>query len=152
MRRIMALTATFIFLMVVPNVRTALNRDRQKRTLADMRTIATALEARATDENTYAIGLKGRQSNGNDFAALTPVSFKESAGALAPRYIRKLPRFDGWGNEFEIRVGARSYAIRSGGSDGQFDADSYTNRTTSTFREDLVFSDGNFLQYPEGIT
>src|ERR1700704_2238101 len=39
--------------IAIPNMLTALQRSRQKRTMADMRTIATAWEARATDVNKY---------------------------------------------------------------------------------------------------
>src|SRR6202171_2631010 len=39
--------------IVIPNLLTAVQRSKQKRTMADMRTIATAWEARATDVNRY---------------------------------------------------------------------------------------------------
>ena len=39
--------------IAIPNLLTAMQRAKQKRTMADMRTIATAWEARATDINTY---------------------------------------------------------------------------------------------------
>src|SRR5438270_13990627 len=37
--------------IAIPNLLTAMQRSKQKRTMADMRTIATAWEARATDVN-----------------------------------------------------------------------------------------------------
>ena len=39
--------------IAIPNLLTAMQRSKQKRTMADMRTIATAWEARATDINRY---------------------------------------------------------------------------------------------------
>ena len=39
--------------IAIPNLLTAMKRSKQKRTMADMRTIATAWEARATDVNRY---------------------------------------------------------------------------------------------------
>lgn len=82
---------------------------------------------------------------------MTRVPLDELERALSPTYIRKLPRLDGWGNEFEVRVSAKSYAIRSRGSDDRFDADTYEmNHVTTSFDEDIVFSDGSFFQYPEG--
>ena len=39
--------------IAIPNLLTAMQRAKQKRTMADMRTIATAWEARATDVNKY---------------------------------------------------------------------------------------------------
>jgi type IV pilus assembly protein PilA len=39
--------------IAIPNLLTAMQRSKQKRTMADMRSIATAWEARATDVNKY---------------------------------------------------------------------------------------------------
>ena len=39
--------------IAIPNLLTAMQRAKQKRSMADMRTIATAWEARATDMNRY---------------------------------------------------------------------------------------------------
>ncbi len=39
--------------IAIPNLLTAMQRAKQKRTMADIRAIATAWEARATDMNTY---------------------------------------------------------------------------------------------------
>src|SRR5262249_60339143 len=39
--------------IAIPNLLTAMQRSKQKRTMANMRTIATAWEARATDTNKY---------------------------------------------------------------------------------------------------
>src|SRR4030095_4136755 len=39
--------------LAIPNLLTAMQRSKQKRTMADVRTIATAWEARATDLNKY---------------------------------------------------------------------------------------------------
>lgn len=50
-----AVIVAFFSIMIIPNLLTARNRSRQKRTMADVRTIATALEARASDLNSYTI-------------------------------------------------------------------------------------------------
>ena len=140
-----------MFAIAAPNFLTAHHRSRQKRTMADMRSLANALEARATDADTYAIGAARVCGNICAFASMTTVPLDELERALSPVYIRKLPRLDGWGNEFEVRVSAKSYAIRSRGSDDRFDANSYAmNHVTRSFEEDIVFSDGSFFQYPEG--
>src|SRR5213076_3437685 len=46
--------------IAIPNLLTAMQRSKQKRTMADIRSIATAWEARATDMNNY--GAAGGQS------------------------------------------------------------------------------------------
>jgi type II secretory pathway pseudopilin PulG len=137
--------------IAVPNMWTAQQRSMQRRTMADIRSLATALEARATDLDTYAIGTARVCANSCAFGSMTRVPLDEVERTLSPTYIRKLPRLDGWGNEFEVRVSAKSYAIRSRGSDDRFEVKTYdAPRTIASFEEDIVFSDGNFVQYPEG--
>jgi general secretion pathway protein G len=152
-----ALVASFM----VPNLLKAMDRSRQKRTMADMRTIATALEARATDLNSYTIVPYARDTSPGKrveaFATLHRETFSDLEHALVPKYIRELPRQDGWGVDFDIRTGnynakgeAMLYALRSYGSDRRAEGDSYAGRPTKTFDEDIVYSLGNFFQYPEG--
>jgi hypothetical protein len=43
------------------------------------------------------------------------------------------------------------YTVRSAGSDRVFQKQPYEFRTTTDFQEDILLSEGNFLQYPEGI-
>lgn len=146
---IIVIVTSFIGGVAVPNVLESLNRSRQKRSMADMRSLAMALEARATDTNMYSIGSTPVASTATDFTSLTPVSLDTVHGALSPKYIRKMPRVDGWGNEFEVRVGVKSYAIRSRGSDGYADPEIRFNYRIQSYEEDLVFAGGNFIQYPE---
>jgi general secretion pathway protein G len=132
----------FLAAIAVPNVLTARNRGRQKRTMADMRTIATAWEARATDLNSYSAGA----------SHVTPAQL---ASVLAPTYIKRLPRTDGWGTEFkfstddEIAGQAQTYVIRSLGSDRQADAIADARGETHSFTADVIYSNGSFTQYPE---
>src|SRR5713101_1111581 len=77
--------------IAIPNLLTAMQRSKQKRTMADMRTIATAWEARATDVNKYnAAG-----------AATVTVPNATLDTMLAPTYIKVLPSKDGWGNAYK---------------------------------------------------
>lgn len=146
---IIVISVGSVLAFVVPNVLTALNTSRQKRSMADMRSLATALEARATDTNTYAIDSLPVSSTATDFTALTPVPLDAVERALIPKYMRKPVRLDGWGNEFEFRLSAKTYAIRSRGSDGDADPVIRFNYRIQSFEEDLVFIGGNFTQYPE---
>src|SRR5258708_18874749 len=70
--------------IAIPNLLIAVQRSKQKRTMADMRSIATAWEARATDVNRYnAAGVTIPKAYGtllNPTHHLTPsyvVSFKQ---------------------------------------------------------------------------
>lgn len=134
--------------IAVPNLLTAMQRSKQKRTMADIRTIATALEARATDTNEY--------PRANDMAALR--------GVLTPKYVKSVPAIDGWGHPLRYECwetapngGGKcdTYALGSGAKDGAFEHESlrqYESGTATTnFDCDIVYSNGNFVQYPAGV-
>jgi type II secretion system protein G len=136
--------------IAVPNLLSAMQRAKQKRTMADMRSIGAAWEARAVDMNRY------------NAAATVPtlavdVTGSQLAGALTPTYIKQLPLKDGWNNPllFSIDVAwatapvGKTYQIRSYGKDGLVDA-SLGGQTTN-FDCDLIYSEGHFEQYPEGV-
>ena len=70
-----------------------MQRSKQKRTMADMRTIATAWEARATDMNRYdAAGVP------STLAGSARQLRRRWTRMLSPTYIKTLPQNDGWGN------------------------------------------------------
>src|SRR3954447_11904636 len=108
--------------IAIPNLLTAMQRAKQKRTMADMRSIATAWEARATDVNRYnAAGVTAGPSQLVDPSALS--------GALTPTYIKNLPLKAGWGTAYEfgtdVALGngtgaaAQQDGIQSAGGDGK---------------------------------
>ncbi len=82
--------------IAVPNLLTALNRARQKRTIADMRSIALAWEARSIENNGYTAAAATFT-----FPAV-PISFTELNGLLVPDYIQPIPQYDAWGTPFEF--------------------------------------------------
>lgn len=142
--------------VVVPNLLNAMNRAKQKRSMADMRTVATAIEARATETRRYDLAPFAQPlPKGDPLRAdtLRRVTYEELSRSLKPTYIRKLPRLDGWGTELDVRIDGESslYIVRSAGSDRLFQKQPYRFGVTQDFQEDILLSEGNFLQYPEGI-
>ena len=146
--------------IAIPNLLTAMQRSKQKRSMADMRTIATAWEARATDVNKYnAAGTISAISICTNTATQTQLS-----GALCPTYIKLLPSKDGWGNKLKFMLDqpwndakpAQNYIVWSAAKDGDsagtggFNTSAAGGATTS-FNDDIIFSNGVFLQYPEGV-
>lgn len=148
--------------IAIPNLLTAMQRAKQKRTMTDIRGIATAWEARATDANAYngaALTLPGDPSG----ITWTQVPYNVLVTHLTPTYIRTLPAKDGWSNNFEYYldgpnppvdiaaggVAANAYVIRSAGRDGTF-VDPVGGATTD-FRCDIVYTNGTFVQFPEGV-
>src|SRR5688572_4162078 len=91
--------------IAIPNLLAAMQRTRQKRTMADMRTVATAWESRATDMSSYAAaGLEWPDAT-TDVGYLLP--------GLMPTYVGKVPEYDGWGVRFQIGIatGGDNYSI-----------------------------------------
>ena len=134
--------------IAIPNLLTALQRSRQKRSMADMRSIATAWEARATDTNGYA-------------AAGAAISWPDPTldvtvlvSMLTPTYIKKFPDYDGWGTRFQVGYDNRNYGIESLGADKTDNNDGTSAAApveTTDFDCDIIFSNGNFVVYPNGI-
>lgn len=128
--------------IAIPNFLTAQQRAKQKRTMADIRSLATAAEAYATDKKEY----------------------PKSPEMLVPTYISRVLSTDGWGRKLEYECLPDSsgtctgYAIGSMGKDGAYDAAgglreavSQRRGATTNFDCDIIFSDGTFVQYPEGV-
>ena len=145
---IIAILAT----IAIFNFMGALNRGKQKRTMADMRMIAAAWEARAGDTRSYSAA-------GYSFPSVG-ITYPGLAAILAPTYIRSMPRADGWMRPFAFGADAplgggsaqaTSYGIRSAGRDGSFSGNTYVNGATSDYDCDIVYSNGTFVQYPEGV-
>jgi type II secretion system protein G len=138
--------------IAIPNLLTAMQRSKQKRTMADIRSIATAWEARATDINGY-------NAAGWDWPA-TDVSFPALAENVSPTYIRTMPQRDGWNTDYQFAVvgdwGATTarpqvYGIRSAGKDAGYEGNTYENLGTTRYECDIVYSNGSFVQFPDGM-
>jgi len=141
----------FFALCAVPRTVQVRTRSRQKQTTADMRAIAVAWEARATEIRSYSVGAHHRQQPAER------ITTADLARALEPKYIRKLPRTDGWGTEFQFSTSdyeadgsAGTYIIRSLGSDARADTVSnIASGPTLNPADDLIYSNGSFVRYPE---
>lgn len=148
--------------IAIPNLLTAIQRSKQKRTMADMRTVATAWEARATDQNRYnamgALSAITLCSNNIDRLSLST--------ALSPTYVKLLPEHDGWANPFKFYAdqpwndakAAANYIVWSSAKNGDsagaggWDATaSSSGGATTNYNDDILFSNGTFIQYPEGV-
>lgn len=137
--------------IAIPNLLTAIARSKQKRTMVDMRSLASAWEARNIEVNRYnaaAAGVPGCDK---------PVLMSDLSNALSPTYIKVTPRFDGWGYDFYAftsddwgsSTNAQTYAIVSPGKDGSIAGTIVLGATTS-FDCDIVYSNGAFIAYPDG--
>jgi general secretion pathway protein G len=132
--------------IAIPNLLNAVQRGKQKRTMADIKALAVAIEAYHVDNSSYpsaacAAGL---------YTTPGPLLDTASFTNLTPTYIAQPPLRDGWGNfmRYGIDAAAVNYNVRSLGRDGA--ANAIVCGTTTNFNQDILFSDGVFLQWPEG--
>ncbi len=122
--------------IAIPNLLNAINRGRQKRTMADLRTVGTALGLYQVDWSQF----PDAQST---TAALRTF--------LEPTYVQRVPDTDGWNHAWYIDTYATGYTIGSGGKDDSYSGVAGNGGRKTDFDDDIVFSDGQFIQWPEGL-
>ncbi|MGZ6970735.1 MAG: prepilin-type N-terminal cleavage/methylation domain-containing protein [Thermoanaerobaculia bacterium] len=145
-----------IVAIAIPNLLNAIQRAKQKRSMADMRSAGTAAEAYAVDFNHYPAAAGTAAMIWPSGLSMPTSSFGDPGTAgkfniqVAPTYIRVLPLTDGWNSWFLYKNGSNQqhYAIASTGKDGV--AQTSASAETTDFNADIVFCDGQFLQYPAG--
>jgi len=142
--------------IAIPNLLNALQRGRQKRTMADIRTLATAIESYNIDQSVYpsAVALSCPGPQVLPDATPAPVG-SDSWTLLRPTYIAQPPTVDGWRHPllYSIDNTLYAYALVSPGRDGILDGGSWNPicGTTSDFNSDIIYANGTFIQYPEGM-
>jgi|GEM_PF-4010294 len=121
---------------------------RLKQTVADMRSIGTAVESFAIDENRY-------PEQSEDLLQLDRI-----LDTLQPLYIRVLPLKDAWGDPFLYWSDGREYILLSTGGDGVIDRyyrlgplgeDNGFSGAVAEEGTDIVFANGQFFQWPENV-
>ena len=126
--------------IAIPNLLNAIDRGKQKRTMADMRSIGTAIESYAVDNNFYPKAMTN----------LTGVTGGTFAGYVTPVYIKTTPTKDGWNNEWDIDSDATGslYTVTSIAKDAT--AGTNAGGQMGDFDCDIVFAGGQFFQWPQG--
>ena len=125
--------------IAIPNLLNAIDRGKQKRTMADLRSMGTAIEEYSIDNNFY--------PQANTVALLED--------EVSPSYMRKLPERDGWGIGFYVDSDPSAYTLASCGKGATSCAslvvvNSGDGGKTTSFSDDIIFSNGSFVQWPEG--
>ncbi len=145
--------------ILIPNLLDALQKAKQKRTVADMRGVGTAWFSWLLDQ----VGAASAGANTYDFTAALP-NMLDGDGLLGTLYvsatmfyIQEVPNKDGWGNAYEYRyatniLGAQVMGIHSGGRDGSEPEEDYKMGpfVATVYDEDIVWADGFFVHYPAG--
>ena len=142
--------------LLIPNFLDALQKAKQKRTVADMRNIGTAMFSGLTDQ-------VGAASAGGsvDLDSYTGVStVTEIAAQLVSQYVQDVPSIDGWKGSYFYRLdtgnplNAQVMAIASGGRDKSTPGGSYSVSAfdPTDYNQDIVWADGYFARWPQKIT
>jgi len=135
--------------IAIPNLLVAIQRAYQKRAMAEVRGLATAISSYSTDTSSF--------PSGNTAFTDTSTNTEIETG-LAPYYIKKVPNPDPWGNNYQYAVNASQadFAVRSLGKDGISDTPDIPDildapfTLTHCFENDIVWVNGEFRIFPDG--
>ena len=142
--------------LLIPNFLDALQKAKQKRTVADVRNTGTAMFSWLTDQvgaaaagaaaTNVVIGSYGSALTGSTVGAV-----------LVPQYMQEVPNVDGWKTpyEFYLKTAApldpQVMAIRSFGRNKTKEVDSYTVTSfdPTDYDQDILWADGFFVRWPQ---
>ncbi len=138
-----------IVAIAIVNYLNAIERARQRRSMADMRGISTAVEAYAADLDRYPPASAFVLPTG---LSLPTENLLVARDYLQPTYIRTMPLVDGWNSWFTYAASASQadYVLRSSGRGGVPQTAPLYGVTTD-FRDDIILVNGRFVQWPEGV-
>lgn len=129
--------------VAMPNLLNAIDRARQKRTMADLRSVGTAIEEYQIDNSFYPVE-----------TAETDLPTSAIVALVSPVYIRRLPADDGWNFSLRFQSSFVTYTVGSLGKDGAAGGSlalSGSGGAMNSFDCDILFVDGSFIQWPEGV-
>ena len=121
--------------IAIPNMLNAIDRGKQKRTMADIRALGTTIEMYSVDQSFYP----------------TTVTMAALESLVAPRYIRAAPSMDAWGWSLIVNSSPLGFTLGSGGKNGGPLTTVNGGGPTSNFNDAIVQVNGQFTQWPEGL-
>ena len=145
--------------ILIPNLLDALQKAKQKRTVADIRNTGTAWMSWLTDQVGAASAGAGKKYDTNGFGDVT---YQQLFGYLHPTdsffYMQEVPQKDGWRYEMSYGKNANLLAsnvliICSGGRDGIVSSCEGTTWNVAPFvatayNTDIVWADGYMVSWP----
>jgi general secretion pathway protein G len=135
--------------IAVINYLNAIERARQRRTMADTRALATGVEAYAADLNRYPSAAGFTLPSG---LSLPTSNLENMVAYIQPTYLKIAPLADGWNSWFTYGASelGSDYIFRSAAKGGEAQSSPIYGLTTD-FRDDIIFVNGAFVQYPYGL-
>jgi prepilin-type N-terminal cleavage/methylation domain-containing protein len=147
--------------LLIPNAITAIQKSKQKATMKDIVSMATAAADFTTDNGDWGFNQSGDINNGSDFVL-----------AISPLYVKICPTNDQWGEPYKVYLGAAAavrsiqaddlgpedFVIESYGRDSINDGwiydpttsndDMYTVTSQQAFNYDMVNWNGSWIRAP----
>ncbi|HVS02920.1 MAG TPA: prepilin-type N-terminal cleavage/methylation domain-containing protein [Thermoanaerobaculia bacterium] len=143
--------------LLIPNFLDALQKAKQKRTVADERNLGTAWMSWLTDQ--IAGAAAGAGTTTVDLSTYDTTSVGAMTAAMVPQYIQKIPDKDGWKEVFSYylvtNLNQRNVmAICSTGQGGDGCDGAYTVSAfdPTDYVQDIVWADGFFVTWPQKVT
>ena len=114
--------------IVVPALMSAVNRSRQRRSMADMHALAQA----------------------NGMAQVDSSRYVNALADLQPAYMNPVVTLDAWGNSYVYTISGnqRNYTLTSNGRDGAAGPGPPVPWFNEPFEPDIILTDGEFTQMP----
>ena len=142
--------------LLIPNFLDALQKAKQKRTVADIRNTGTAEMSFLTDQiAAAAAGAAGTTAVGS----YTTMSASVLAGLIVPQYTQDVPLRDGWKNlmkyYFTTNYSQKKIMLTiSAGQKGSFKLGTYTagGFEPTDYEQDIAWADGFFVRWPQKMT
>ena len=125
--------AVTVAIASIHNILGAIERGVQRRTAADLRSIAFAVESYRSENGAY--------PTVDSVAALRVV--------IVPRYLKAMPTMDSWNNRFQVESSTTRCAIYSRGKDGA--GNNCMPGQNSPGDDELCAVNGVLTRYPKGI-
>ncbi len=149
-------------LLLIPNALTAIQKSKQKSTMKDIVSMATAASDFVTDNGEWTFSQSGDINPTSDFVQ-----------AITPFYIKICPVVDYWGEPYKVYLGSQAavrsisaddvgpddFVIESYGKDGNSDGwawdpassvdNYYTVDSWSAFKNDMVNWNGSWIRAPK---
>jgi len=142
--------------MLIPNLLDAMQKAKQKRTMADMRITGTALFSWLTDEVGAAAAGQGT-SNVALASYGSPKTLAVMESLLVPTYLQVVSPKDGWKFPYEYYLKTEDVhsrqvmLIRSLGRNMQSESNDYsvTSFDPTDYDQDIVWADGFMVRWPQ---
>jgi general secretion pathway protein G len=141
--------------ILIPNLLDVMQKAKQKRTVADMRIVGTAMFSWLSDE--VGAAAAGASVTSVDMTQYKAIGSAELTDLLVPQYIERIAPLDGWKNPFSFYLDPDNplkqqvLAIGSGGRDNSAISGTYTvgGFDPTDYDQDIIWADGFFVRWPQ---